>query len=250
MGCADECAGACSPKASPSRAGSTTRFTLTTSLLTAAIVRHELGDADDAGAAGEELLAVCERHGIVQWVGIGRTGLGAALFARGKTDTGIAMVDAGVESHLAKGPVGFALPVLALAAKTHLQAGNPERALALLEQGLELADRTRVGWQRPEVERLRAATLLAMNRIGAQDAARDLRAAADRANAQGAAALEARALTSVLRLSPDDDAAPVVRLRLKTLCDALDGQGSADIDEARSALDLARFSNPRTAEIP
>ena len=172
-------------------------LTLTTSLLTGAIVFHELGDADAAGAAGEELLAVSERHGIPQWLGIGRTGLGAALCAQGDTGRGIAMVEAGIESHLAKGPVGFALPILAVAAKAHLGAGHTERALALLAQGIELAERTRVGWQLPEVERLQAETLLAVGRIDVDDASRRLHAAADRARAQGAAALEIRALTSM-----------------------------------------------------
>ena len=105
-----------------------------------------------------------------------------------------------------------------------------------LAMALDVADRTQVGWQRPEVERLEAETLLVMGRISREEASRRLHAAVERARAQGACALEARALMSTLRLFPDDDCAPVIRPRLQALCDALVGQGSPDIEAARAIL--------------
>lgn len=235
MGCANEARRLLAEALSISRDLNHT-FTLTLPLLTGSVVFHELGDVDSAGAAAEELLDVCERNNIVQWMGIGRTALGATLSERGNTDAGIAMVETGLELQLARGPVGFALPVLAIAARAHLRGGSPERALALLVRALELGDRTQVGWQRPEIERLRAETMLRMGHMRIEEAAVRLRAAADLAHAQGAEGLEARTLTSILRLCGSNSRVASARRRLQVLCDSLADQGSFDIDVARSVL--------------
>jgi class 3 adenylate cyclase/tetratricopeptide (TPR) repeat protein len=212
--------------------------TLTTSiaLLFRSVLSHELGDADRAGAENEELLAFCERHGIAQWVGVGRAGLGMALCAKGNTGSGIAMAESGVEAQLARGPVGFAPAVLAFTARAHLRAGAPERALDLLQQGLVLAERTRVGWQRSELQRLAAETMLQVGRIDVAAAADGLHDAAELARTQGAAALEIRALVSMLRLPADHARSAGTRQRLRALCAALDGLGSADVLAARLVL--------------
>jgi class 3 adenylate cyclase/tetratricopeptide (TPR) repeat protein len=197
-----------------------------------------LHEESAARAAAEQLIALCERHGFVQWVGAGLVIAGAARAESGDTEFGLKLAEDGLKAQLARGPAGFSPMLLVMTAEAHLRADNHGHALTLLSDAAELSERAQVGWYRPEILRLQGTLLLQQGQIGAEEAIVRVERAAALARRQGAVVLEWRAVIELARLLEQLGRAEQARVRLGEVCDASTlGLDSSELDKARALLD-------------
>ena len=212
-------------------------FSLSTAYLFSLQVLHYVRDHVAAQARAEQLIAVAEKHRFPQWMGSGLVLSGVSRTAQGSTELGLKLVDDGLKAQRATGHVGISLMLLALAAEAHLQVGNNGRALELLSEAIEVSEKTRVGWYRPEVVRLQAEVMLQSKQIAIDDAIARVEHAAWLAKQHGAVALEWRAVTALARLLEQNGQPEKARERLRSICGAsAAGLDSAELDEAKSLL--------------
>ena len=210
---------------------------LATAYLFSLQVLHYVRDHVAALARAEELLAICDKHRFPQWRGSGLVLAGMARTAQGGTELGLRLVDDGLKTHRATGHAGISLMLLALAAEAHVQVGNNARALELLSEAVDVAEKSRVGWYRPEVLRLQAEVMLQSKQIAVDDAIARVEHAAWLANGQGAIALEWRAVTTLARLLALNGRPVEARDRLCVACGAsTEGHDSQELDDARTLL--------------
>ena len=212
-------------------------LSLATAYLFSLQVFHYVRDHTAVVAGAEALLALCEKHRFPQWVGSGLVLSGVSHVAQGSTDLGLKLIDDGLKAQRAKGHVGISLMLLALAADSHLKLGNAGRAGELLTEATELADKSHVGWYRPEVVRLQAELMLQTKQIAVDDAIARVEHAAWLAKEKGSIALEWRATTALARLLEQRGGAEAARDRLRAVCGSYaDGLDSLELDEAKSLL--------------
>jgi predicted ATPase len=213
-------------------------LSLATAYLFSLQVSHYVRDHPAVVASAETLLALCEKHRFPQWVGSGLVLSGVSHVAQGSTDLGLKLIDDGLKAQRAKGHVGISLMLLALAADSHLKLGNAGRAVELLAEATELADKSNVGWYRPEVVRLQAELMLQAKQIAIDDAIARVEHAAWLAKEKGAIALEWRATAALARLLEQRGDGDKARDRLRAVCGSYaDGRDSIELDEAKSLLD-------------
>jgi predicted ATPase len=212
-------------------------LSLTIAYLFLVQVLHCVNDHATALPRAEELLALCEKHRLPQWVGPGMILLGVSRTAQGSTELGLKLIDDGLKAHRATGHVGISLMLLALAAEAHLKIGNHARALDLLSEAIEVAERSRVGWYRQEVLRLQAEVLLQSGQITVDDAIARIEHAAWLAKGQGSVALEWRAEIALARLFEQHGQRERAGDRLRAVCgSSTDGLDSQELAEAKSLL--------------
>ena len=144
----------------------------------------------------------------------------------------------GRKTDRATGHVGISLMLLALAAEAHLKVGNNARALDLLSEAVEVAEKSRVGWYRQEVLRLQAEVMLQSGKIAVDDAIARLEHAAWLAKGQGSVAMEWRAEIALARLLEQHGQPGRARDRLRAVCGpSTDGLDSQHLDQAKSLLE-------------
>jgi class 3 adenylate cyclase/tetratricopeptide (TPR) repeat protein len=187
------------------------------------------GEYELAQDHAERLIALCNQHGIGQWLGMGHTVRAAARALRTGGRDGLDCLDDGVKTHMGRGSAGVTPMLLAVAAEACIAAGQAARALDLLGEAMTVSDRMGLYLHRPEVERLRVQLLLAAGSLDAPAAITALIAAGKLAALQGAEALAARielTLAPLLEASgrPEDVATRTALLLAR--CDA-----SADAPE-------------------
>jgi predicted ATPase/class 3 adenylate cyclase len=212
-------------------------LSLATAYLFSLQVLHYIRDHPAVVARAETLLALCEKHRFPQWVGSGLVLSGVSHVAQGSTDLGLKLIDDGLKAQRASGHVGISLMLLALAADSHLKLGNAGRAVELLTEATELADKSHVGWYRPEVVRLQAELMLQTRQIAVDDAFARVEHAAWLAKDKGSIALEWRATTALARLLEQRGQVGEARKRLLAVCGpSADGLDSVELDEAKALL--------------
>jgi predicted ATPase/class 3 adenylate cyclase len=212
-------------------------LSLATAYLFSLQVLHYIRDHPAVVARAETLLALCEKHRFPQWVGSGLVLSGVSHVAQGSTDLGLKLIDDGLKAQRASGHVGISLMLLALAADSHLKLGNAGRAVELLTEAAELADKSHVGWYRPEVVRLQAELMLQTRQIAVDDAFARVEHAAWLAKDKGSIALEWRATTALARLLEQRGQVGEARKRLLAVCGpSADGLDSVELDEAKALL--------------
>jgi predicted ATPase/class 3 adenylate cyclase len=212
-------------------------LSLATAYLFSLQVLHYIRDHPAVVARAETLLALCEKHRFPQWVGSGLVLSGVSHVAQGSTDLGLKLIDDGLKAQRASGHVGISLMLLALAADSHLKLGNAGRAVELLTEATELADKSHVGWYRPEVVRLQAELMLQTRQIAVDDAFARVEHAAWLAKDKGSIALEWRATTALARLLEQRGQVGEARKRLLAGCGpSADGLDSVELDEAKALL--------------
>jgi predicted ATPase len=148
----------------------------------------------------ESALQLCDKHGFVQWIGVGMVFAGSCRTLQGEHEFGLKLLEEGVSRHRQSGPPAHTGPTLAAAATALLHAGNVGRANELLLEARDASDKTGAALMQPEVLRLQAEVL---SQSGTKDvaAATDcLQAALALARQQGALALEWRCALSLARL--------------------------------------------------
>lgn len=212
-------------------------LSLATAYLFSLQVLHYVRDHAAALARADELITLCEKHRYPQWVGSGLVLSGVSQVAQGSSEFGLKLIDDGLKAHRATGHAGISLMLLALAAEAHLQIGNEGRALELLSDAIEVADKSRVGWYRPEVVRLQGDVMLQSKQITIDDAIARVEHAAWLAKEQGSVALEWRAETALARLLEQHGQPERACERLRAVCGtSSDGLDSRELDEAKRLL--------------
>jgi class 3 adenylate cyclase/predicted ATPase len=212
-------------------------LSLSTAYLFSLQVLHYVNDHVAALARAEKLIAVAEKHRFPQWMGSALVLSGVSRTAQGGTELGLKLIDDGLKAQRETGHKGISLMLFALAAQSHLQVGNEARALELLSEAIEIAEKSRIGWYRPEVVRLQAEIMLQSRQITLDDAIARVEHAAWLAKGQGAIALQWRAVTALATLLRKKGKGDNAREQLAAICGATaEGLDSAELDTARRVL--------------
>jgi class 3 adenylate cyclase/ABC-type transport system involved in cytochrome c biogenesis ATPase subunit len=163
-------------------------------------VYYLLGDMKALAWHSAMVVRLAEEHGLSLWRGLGIIYTGWSRAAKGAPDEGIAMIRDGIAQYRAVG-AALSLPLyLASLADLERAAGNAQEALKLLGEAQAVAKAGDEHWVSAEIHRLIGEAILA-GKGDAADAEREYRAALALARRQGARLWEARAQTSLERLS-------------------------------------------------
>jgi TolB-like protein/class 3 adenylate cyclase/predicted ATPase len=152
-------------------------------------------------ARTDELEAIAAEHGFSYWRASVVFFRGWIKVNKGGVSEGIGLLHSGAAALRAAGVVAWLPPLVGVLAEGCEIAGQIDRALAHLDDGLQIVDRTGAGWFAAELNRLKGQLLL---RQGHTDAAEELyRTALGIARQQQAKLWELRAATSLARLRRD-----------------------------------------------
>lgn len=166
----------------------------------ALLVAQGGGDPAAVREQADTLIALCEKEGIVIWLGGGRVLRGWALAMLGQPSSGLDEIQRGLSEWEATG-AGLIKPYyLALQAEACRRAGQTVEAVAAATEGLSLALRTGERWYLAELHRLRAELMRDQPQMAVHDIEAELRQAVAIAREQQARSLELRAATSLARL--------------------------------------------------
>jgi class 3 adenylate cyclase/predicted ATPase len=160
-------------------------------------------DVDNAALGGRagELVVVATELGFPQWRALGNSYLGWAKVQTGEVAEGRALLRSGSAAYRATGAEVWMTQILALVARASEIAGQIEESLALLNEALQMAERTGERWFLAELNRHKGQLLL---RQGHSEAAEELyRKALSIAAEQEAKLWELRAAASLARLRRD-----------------------------------------------
>jgi class 3 adenylate cyclase/predicted ATPase len=161
---------------------------------------HQLrGDGPVLRERAEELVALATEQGFPHFVGSGTCFLGwATLAVGGSPDEAISRMRWGLATKRATGAEIKVPYYLGLLAEAHRRANRTADAISLLNEALELVERTDERWYEAELYRLSAEALITNS--DRHDAERYLWRALRTAQTQGARLWELRAATSMARL--------------------------------------------------
>jgi class 3 adenylate cyclase/predicted ATPase len=196
-----------------------------------------IGDDAVCGEWLDDLLAVATEQGFPQYGSAGTIFRGWVKSKNGDVVGGISLIHSGLEGFRATGAKLWMPHYYVLLAEAHEIAGQVEDALALLDEALQIIERTGERWFAAEVNRNKGELLL---RQGHAEAAEEsYRNALNIAQEQGAKLWELRAAASLARLRRDQG-------RRADACDLLapvyfwftEGSDTADLKEAKALLDV------------
>jgi tetratricopeptide (TPR) repeat protein len=198
-----------------------------TTLVFALVVQQGIhlyrGEAEEALALGEEILALCAEYGLAH---------------EGHWSKSFSLQEA--LDALSRLRSGLVRPTfMALLGEAHARAGRIEQGLAAVQEGFDHAERTTERGFTAELHRVRGRLLaLGGDREGA---VASLRAALARAREQEARSFEIRAATDLARLLHEDGRDPEALAELEPIYDWFtEGLDTADLMAARTLLDRIR----------
>jgi predicted ATPase len=209
---------------------------LASSLVLGAMPFWLAGDDAALDERADQLVAVATEHGFPFWAAAGTIYRGWLKAKNGEVPEGILLLRSGLTAYRATGAeiaVSFFIALLARACEI---AGQIEESLTLLNDALQIVERTGERWLAAELDRHKAQLLL---RQGHTEAAEELyRKALSIADEQEAKLWELRAAASLARLCREqgrhtearDLLAPVYRW-------FTEGFGTPDLKEAKVLLD-------------
>jgi predicted ATPase len=148
----------------------------------------------------EALARLAERHGLAIYRSEARILAAWLRVARDGDPAGATAMQDELDRRVAMGTVYLQTHLLMLTGEAWLRLGRPEAALAVLEEGIQRAERTNERMSLAERLRLRAAARLALDRADRPAAEACLGRALAVARAQQARWWELRAATSLARL--------------------------------------------------
>jgi predicted ATPase len=194
------------------------------------------GDDAALNKRADQLVAVATEQGYPFYGAQGTIGLGWVQVNNGNVAEGISLLRSGSAAYRATGAELWLPNYIALLARACEIAGQVEEALILLDEALQIAERTGERWFAAELNRHKGQLLL---RQGHSEAAEELyRKALSIAEEQEAKLWELRAAASLARLRRDQG-------RRAEACDLLapvygwftEGFDTADLKEAKALLD-------------
>ena len=183
-----------------------------------------------------ELIAVATEQGFPQWHAPGMIYRGSVKVRNGSVPEGMSLLRSGSAAYRATGAELWMPHFLALLAGACELAGQVEEASTLLDDALQIAERTRERWLEAELSRHKGELLL---RQGNPEAAGELyRRALSIAREQEAKLWELRAAASLARLRRDQDRRAEARDLLAPIYGWFtEGFATPDLKEAKALLD-------------
>ena len=200
-------------------------------------VFHQLrGDEAILEERAEELVALATEHGFPHFVGSGTCFRGWAMLAvGGSIEEAISRMRWGLATKRATGAEIKVPYYLGLLAEAHRRANRSADAISLLNEALEVVERTDERWYEAELYRLMAEALI--TKSDRHDAERWLRRALRTAQKQDARLWELRAATSVARLWRDQGKRTDARDLLAPIYGCFtEGFDTRDLKEAAALL--------------
>jgi predicted ATPase len=214
-----------------------------TTLVFALVVQQGIhlyrGEADEALALGEEILALCAEYGLAHEGHWAKSFSGGALAISGREDEAADLLREALDA-LQRLRSGLVRPTfLALLGDAHARAGRVEQGLTAVQEGFDHAERTTERGFTAELHRVKG-RLLALD--GDRDGAvASLRAALARAREQDARSFEIRAATDLASLLHEEGRSDDALAELEPVYNWFtEGFDTADLRAARSLLERIR----------
>jgi len=194
------------------------------------------GDNPALDGHAEQLTAVATDQGFPYWRAHGTIYRGWAKVKNGDVTKGISLLRSGLTALRATGADTWMPRFVALLASACEIAGQIEEALTLLNEALQIADRTGERWFAAELNRHKGQLLLRQGRSGVAEEL--YRKALSIAEEQGAKLWELRAATSLARLRRDQGRHTEARDLLAPVYGWFtEGFDTPDLKEAKALLD-------------
>jgi predicted ATPase len=200
-----------------------------------AILLSLVGDDTALDEWADRLVAVTTEQGIPSWHALGTIHLGWVKVKTGDVAEGMSLLRSGSIGFRATGAELFMPHYIALLAAACEVAGQIEEALILLDEALQIMERTGERWLAAELNRRKGQLLL---RQGHTEAAEELyRKALSTAREQEAKLWELRAAASLARLRRDQGRRVEARDLLAPVYGWFtEGFGTQDLKEAKALL--------------
>jgi predicted ATPase len=214
----------------------------TVALFFAAMVHRLRRDVERSREFATACGQVAAEHGLSFWMAGGTLlgGTSASAPARSPTD----IIRQGLVEWQATGSVTYRTFFLGLLAEALLDQGQPDEAIATLDEALALATTTEEHFYTAELHRLRGEAILMHSKDADRqwDAERDLRRALAIAQDQQANSLALRAAVSLTKLHPQSDARFGESIgTLSSIFNQLtEGFDTPDVQHAAELLELGR----------
>jgi len=184
----------------------------------------------------EELVAVTDEHSFPHWAGPGNVCRGWVMVQKGDVTAGITLMQRGSSAYQATGATTWMPHFVALRASAYEIRGQVDEAVTLLDDALQIVERTGERWFAAELNRHRGRLLL---RQGHSEAAEGLYCKAlSIAREQEAKLWELRAAASLARLRRDQGRRVEARDLLAPVYGWFtEGFDTPDLKEAKALLD-------------
>ena len=209
-----------------------------------AAVLHFRGENREALASAEHAVRICEENGFAVWLAHARVMRGRIAADLGDVAAGVEEMRQGQASWTDSGAVVTTPFYLAMRAEGHALEGHPEVGLALLEQALDIVNRTGERYYEAEIRRLIGQlTLDCAIRAGLDRAAEAedwMRQGLECARARQLASLALRATSGLADLWHAHGLTGDAIAALSAACDAIEG-GAGTRDVANAQVRLARM---------
>jgi len=194
-----------------------------------------LGDNTALDERADELIAVASEHGFPGWGAQGTIFRGWVKVENGDVTEGISLLRNGSTAYRATGAAAWTPYYIALLARAYGIAGQVEESVTLLDDALQIVERTEERWFAAELNRHKGQLLL---RQGHAEGAEQLYCKAlSIAEEQGAKLWELRAAVSVARLRRDQGRHAEARDLLAPVYGCFtEGFGTPDLKEAKALL--------------
>jgi predicted ATPase/DNA-binding winged helix-turn-helix (wHTH) protein len=201
-------------------------------------------DAATTYDRADAVTAFATAQGLEHNVVFGRILLGWALAMQGDAATGVAHIQAGLETVQRTGLKLYRPYFLALLAEASGQAGQPEAGLTALAEAMTLIAATEERWWEAEVYRLQGVLLLQLPIPDVGQAEACFQQALDVARRQQAKALELRAALSLARLWQEQGQRTAARQLLAEISGWFtEGFDTADLQAAQTVLAALEVSS-------
>jgi class 3 adenylate cyclase/predicted ATPase len=209
---------------------------LTLSLSLGTLPLSLVGDNVTLDERADQLIAVATEQGFPVWRSMGTVHRGWVMVKNGDVTRGISLLRSGSAAYSATGTEMWTPYNTALLARACQIAGQIEEALTLLDDALQIVERTGQRWFAAELNRQKGQLLL---RQGNSEAAEELyRKALSIAREQEAKLWELRAAASLARLRPDQGRRAEARGLLAPVYGWFtEGFATPDLKKARALLD-------------
>jgi class 3 adenylate cyclase/predicted ATPase len=196
-----------------------------------------LGDEAALGERATQLIAVSSEQSFAYWRALGTIYRGWVKINDGEVAEGIYLIRSGSTAYCATGAAAWAPFHLGLLARACEVAGQVEEASSLLDDALQIVERTGERWFAAELHRHKGRLLLQQDH---SEAAEELYyKALSIAEDQGAKLWELRAAASLARLRRDQGRRADARDLLAPIYGWFtEGFGTPDLKEAKALLDL------------
>jgi predicted ATPase len=213
-------------------------FSSALALVWAAVLGQLIGDVDRTREMGALAKALTGEKGFVYWEALANCWFGWALAMQGKVEAGIAELRKGLDVKAAMGIRQCRSWCLCLLAQAERRGGRPERAQALVDEGLEVVATIGEHFYEAELHRCKGELLLDIRPSDAAAAEARFRRAIEIARGQAAGSWELRAAASLAGLWRDQGERRKAQDLLAPILGSFsEGFDTPDLKKARALLD-------------